>query len=123
MRTATLVFVVALAAAGACRTGPPPGGAAIPPPGSVTQPVYIDVRTAEEFASGHVVGALHIPHDQMEARWEELAAYKDKDLVLYCRSGRRSGLALTVLKEKGFTKVENGGGLADVRARGVPVTK
>lgn len=85
------------------------------------RPVYVDVRTPEEYASGHVSGAILIPHDQMAARWQELEAYRDTPVVVYCRSGRRSDLALQVLKEKGFTNVENGGGLDDLQGQGVPV--
>jgi rhodanese-related sulfurtransferase len=86
------------------------------------QPVaaYVDVRTPEEFASGHVAGAINIPHDQMSARYNELAAFYYSPIVVYCQSGRRAGLALEVLKEKGFTKAVNGGGVADMRETGVP---
>jgi phage shock protein E len=83
--------------------------------------VYVDVRTPEEYAEGHVVGAINIPHDQMAARWSELDAYKGKPMVVYCRSGRRSAIALEVLREHGFTAAENGGGLDDLRAKGVAV--
>src|SRR5512133_465857 len=85
--------------------------------------VYVDVRTPEEFAAGHVRGAVNIPHTEMEDRWQELQAYKDKPIVVYCRTGRRSALAEGVLEEKGFTKVENGGRLSDLESEGVPVTR
>lgn len=85
--------------------------------------LYVDVRTPEEFASGHVVGAINIPHDQMEARWEELAEHQDRPVVVYCRTGRRSGIALDVLQQKGFTQVENGGGLDELVAEGMPTTE
>jgi phage shock protein E len=88
---------------------------------SASKPVYVDVRTAEEYASGHVAGAIHIPYDEMPARWQELESYRDSSLVLYCRSGRRSGIAIDVLEEKGFKKLENGGGIDDLRSQGVAV--
>ena len=87
------------------------------------QPVYVDVRSPEEFATGHVAGAINIPHDQMEARWGELAAYRDEPLVVYCRSGRRSGLAIDVLRSRGFSRLENGGGFEELAAAGVPAER
>ena len=64
--------------------------------------VVLDVRTAEEYAAGHVPGALNIAHDELEARLAELTPHQAKDLVVYCRSGRRSQLALAVLAAHGF---------------------
>lgn len=67
--------------------------------------VVLDVRTAAEFEAGHVPGAHNVPHDQVKQRLGELAAWKDRDVVLYCRSGRRSGLAAQVLREAGFERL------------------
>lgn len=64
-------------------------------------PLVLDVRTQEEYAAGHVPGAVLIPHDQIETRITELG--EPRALVVYCKSGRRSGLAETVLKKHGFT--------------------
>ena len=86
-------------------------------------PLYVDVRTAEEFASGHVAGALNIPHSAMQRRWKELEPYKDKQLIVYCRSGRRSAIALEVLRGKGFSKVENGGAFERLAAKGIPTAR
>jgi phage shock protein E len=122
-RTVSLHLCLAaalLAVACGPTKAPAPAGTT---PASSAERVYVDVRTAEEFNSGHVSGAVNIPHDQMQARWTELAAYKDTPVVLYCRSGRRSGLALEVLRKQGFTHVENAGGLDQLAARGVPVSK
>lgn len=85
--------------------------------------VYVDVRTPEEFAAGHVQGAINIPHTEMRERHEELDRYDDEQIVVYCRSGRRSGIAQRILQEEGFTNVENGGGLSDLQAEGVPTTR
>ena len=68
-------------------------------------PLIVDVRSPGEYAAGHVPGALNIPYDQMAVRANEIAAHKDEDVVLYCRSGRRSGIAAKVLAEQGFTKL------------------
>lgn len=67
--------------------------------------VILDVRTPEEYAAGHVPGAINVSHDQVEARLPELSAYRSKDVVVYCRSGRRTGLALDVLKANGFERL------------------
>ncbi|HEY6908872.1 MAG TPA: rhodanese-like domain-containing protein [Myxococcales bacterium] len=64
----------------------------------------VDVRTPDEFATGHVPGALNIPYDQMAQRHAELGPPSTPVLV-YCQSGRRSGLAIATLREKGFTDI------------------
>ena len=65
----------------------------------------LDVRTPQEFAEGHVPGAVNVPHDQLASRLGEVP--KDKDVVLYCRSGRRSTLAGDVLAANGYTRVSH----------------
>jgi rhodanese-related sulfurtransferase len=67
--------------------------------------VILDVRTPEEFAQGHVPGAKNIPHDQLANRIAEVMGDKDKEIVLYCRSGRRAGMAAEILKANGFEKL------------------
>jgi rhodanese-related sulfurtransferase len=62
--------------------------------------LVIDVRSPEEFAAGHVPGAVNIPHDLVASRLAEIP--KDKEVVLYCRSGRRSGLAAETLEANGY---------------------
>ena len=63
----------------------------------------LDVRTPEEYAAGHVPGAVNVPYDQVASHLAEIP--KDKDVVLYCRSGRRTGLAAEVLEANGYTKL------------------
>jgi rhodanese-related sulfurtransferase len=67
--------------------------------------VVLDVRTAEEFAAGHVPGARNVSHEQLASRIDELAAARDKQVVLYCRSGRRTLLAEDVLRKAGFKRL------------------
>lgn len=67
--------------------------------------VVLDVRTPEEFAAGHVPGARNIPHDALAARIAELDSARDADIVVYCRSGRRSQIAIETLSAKGFTRL------------------
>ena len=64
----------------------------------------LDVRTPEEFASGHVPGAVNIPYDQVASRVAEIP--KDKEVVLYCRSGRRAGLAAAELEKAGYEDLQ-----------------
>jgi rhodanese-related sulfurtransferase len=66
-------------------------------------PFVLDVRAPEEFVTGHVPGAVNIPYDQVAARLAEVP--KDKDVVLYCRSGRRAGMAAEVLARNGYAKL------------------
>jgi phage shock protein E len=98
----------------------PPGAAEAQPPGAAV--LYVDVRTPAEYASGHVTGSLNIPVEEMERRWQELEPYRDQQVVLYCRTGRRSALAMDVLKSKGFKLLENGVNLDRMAARGLPVS-
>lgn len=67
--------------------------------------VILDVRTPEEYAAAHVPGAVNVSHDQVAARLPELSAYKSKDVVVYCRTGRRTNLALELLKANGFERL------------------
>lgn len=85
--------------------------------------VYLDVRTPGEFAAGHVQGTLHIPVDELERRARELEPYRDRKIVVYCRTGRRSAAAIDLLAARGFDRLENGGGLNSMAARGLTVTR
>jgi phage shock protein E len=67
--------------------------------------VVLDVRTPAEFAAGHVPGARNVSHDLLASRLGELGALRDRDVVLYCRTGRRVVLAEDVLRKAGFTKL------------------
>lgn len=86
------------------------------PVGLAQEGVWIDVRSASEYARGHVAGATLIPHDNIEAGVEELQLEKDTPILLYCRSGNRSGKAQKRLEALGYTNVTNLGGLEDARA-------
>jgi phage shock protein E len=65
----------------------------------------LDVRTPEEFAAGHVPGAVNVPHDQLPNRLADVP--RDKDVVVYCRSGRRSQIAADILTTNGFRRVSH----------------
>lgn len=68
-------------------------------------PLVLDVRTPDEYVSGHVPGAVNIPHDQLAQRLAEVP--KDRDVVLYCRSGRRTEIAGQVLTGNGYTRLQH----------------
>ncbi len=73
-------------------------------------PLWIDVRTAEEYAGGHVTEAVNIPYEEIVARIGEVTTDRDAEIYLYCRSGRRSGIAMKALEAEGFSRVVNIGG-------------
>ncbi len=73
----------------------------------------VDVRSPMEFKMEHIPGALNIPLEQVIGRVEEFRTMS-KPLVLYCRSGNRSGMAMAMLKAAGLNQVYNGGGLYDM---------
>lgn len=72
--------------------------------------LVVDVRTPGEFHSGHLPMAKLIPVNQVSSRIAEFGSNKDRAIVVYCRSGSRSGKAESILKAAGFTNVHNGGG-------------
>jgi len=73
--------------------------------GTDAAPLILDVRSAAEYAEGHIPGAVNLPHDQMKARAEEIGTHRDQEIVLYCRSGRRSAIAAQTLAAEGFTRL------------------
>ncbi|SHI09088.1 rhodanese-like domain-containing protein [Ferrimonas marina] len=76
--------------------------------------VLIDVRTPEEFADGHLAGAQNLPYDSIADTIDSLGLEPGHQVVVYCRSGRRSGIATQVLMGMGYS-VTNGGGLEEMR--------
>ncbi len=86
--------------------------------------VILDVRTPEEYAGGHIEAALNIAYDQLPARGAELAHARDKDIVVYCRSGRRTAIAAETLHKLGFSRVLHlDGDMLAWRAARRPVSK
>lgn len=84
--------------------------------------LILDVRTPEEYAAGHVENAVNIPHDQLAERLPEIERYAQAPVVIYCRSGRRAGLAAEVLHEAGFTNLRHlTGDMEGWIAAGLPV--
>lgn len=71
----------------------------------------VDVRTPQEFATGHIPGAVNMPVQDLERRMGELTG-KDRPVVLYCRSGARSSNAARMLKNAGYAKVHDLGAMS-----------
>jgi rhodanese-related sulfurtransferase len=69
--------------------------------------ILLDVRSEEEFKAGHIKGALNISHNAIEQHLEKLSGYKDKTVVVHCRSGRRAQAAEAVLQANGFTQLRH----------------
>lgn len=81
--------------------------------------IWIDVRSAEEFNSGHLQNAVNIPHDQIIEGIKSVSSDKSAPINLYCRSGRRAEVALNELKKAGYTNVTNHGGYDDLVKKGL----
>ena len=72
--------------------------------------ILIDVRTAEEYASGHIPSAINIPYDIIS---DNMPTENSDDLIIvYCRSGRRSGIAQKAINDLGFTNIYDFGGVS-----------
>lgn len=86
-----------------------------------TEANVIDVRTPEEYEEGHVEGSINVDLSS-PAFFDELEKLDpDQAYVVYCRSGNRSAEAVKIMKEQGFTDVEDGGGLDDMEDAGYRV--
>jgi rhodanese-related sulfurtransferase len=84
--------------------------------------VLIDVRERDEWAAGHVAGATHIPLADLPTRLDEVP--RDQPILLFCRSGNRSGKATAFLRQQGYTQAANvEGGIIAWQGAGLPVTR
>ncbi len=75
--------------------------------------LLVDVRTPEEYASGHIPGAENIEYTGIVAAFEKRGVPKDQTVYLYCRSGNRSSLAARALANAGYTGIVDFGGIID----------
>jgi len=67
----------------------------------------LDVRSVEEYQEGHIKGAVNISHSTLADNLAQLAKSKDTMVIVYCRSGRRAGIAEGILRDNGFTNVKH----------------
>ena len=87
------------------------------------QGVVLDVRPHKEFAAGHIVDALNIPHDKLASRIAELEKHKDKTLIVVDAMVQHAGVVCGVLRKAGFEASRLGGGIASWRGDNLPVVK
>ena len=81
---------------------------------------FIDIREQEEFDQARIPGAKLLPMSEINRRIDELP--KDREVVIYCRTGNRSSYLLTILVQHGFSNLINlDGGIVDWHGRGYPV--
>jgi rhodanese-related sulfurtransferase len=87
--------------------------------------VVVDVRTAQEFKGelGHIPCSILVPLQDIEAKPDTLARYKEKEIIAVCRSGRRSLNAATILTAKGFKVKSMSGGMTEWNRLKYPVKK
>lgn len=75
--------------------------------------IILDVREQDEFDAGHIPGAILLPYTEIESKAEDVLPDKDKQILVYCRSGRRSKIAAEALVKLGYTNVKEFGGIID----------
>jgi len=86
--------------------------------------VILDVREDKEFVTGHLPNAKHIPLGQLAARLKDVEKFKNKPIVVNCRSGARSATACGILRKNGFEEVYNlKGGINAWQQANMPVEK
>ncbi len=73
--------------------------------------LVVDVRSPEEYKAGHVTYAINVPIDTFKENYTKLEAWKNKPVILYCNSGKKSGEAAQILVDNGYTDVTNADGV------------
>lgn len=82
----------------------------------------LDVRTSEEYQSGHIPSAINISHSELAEHISKLPNNKAANIIVYCRSGRRAAVAEQLLRKHGFTKVSHlTGDMLAWQAAGLPL--
>jgi rhodanese-related sulfurtransferase len=86
--------------------------------------LVVDVRDTGEYEAGHIAGARHVPEKQLAERLKDLEKFKERALIVVCRSGVRSSVAVQVLRRNGFNESVNlRGGIAAWEQAGMPLEK
>jgi len=75
--------------------------------GSGSAPVVLDVRSPEEYAAGHIPGAINIPHSELATRLAEIPGAKSTEIVVHCQAGGRAATAEKILVQEGYTDVRD----------------
>jgi len=85
--------------------------------------IWLDVREASDFSGGHMVDAVHIPHNQIESQWETLEKHRDKTIIVVDKLGQQAGRVGRQLGNRGFTVRRLTGGIAEWRNQNLPLVK
>lgn len=91
----------------ACAAGPQPGPGMVTAAPVAAAAVVIDVRDEAEWKAGHLEGAVLIPHDRIAERIGAVVPDKQTRIYLYCRTGRRTGIAFEALRKAGYGNLIN----------------
>lgn len=122
----TLVAVFAIAACDSTEADAAPAAYTVSPADAVAMiesgdRTVIDVRSPDEFAQAHVVGAMNIDVEGSDFADRIAELDPDEPYLVYCRSGNRSALAAEQMAEAGIVDIADAGGLADLARAGAPV--
>lgn len=115
-----VVAVMAVAGCGASAGSTAPEVEAASVVDMVESRIVIDVRTPAEYAAGHIAGAQNINVEAADFGSKLASLDKDGSYLVYCHSGRRSGIAAAQMASAGFTDIVDGGAMADLIAAGAP---
>lgn len=86
-----------------------------------TANIVLDVRTMQEHLEARIGETMLIPVQELEERMHELDRYKNKRIIVYCRSGNRSGRATSILREQGFDAYNMTGGIIGWKSEKLPI--
>jgi phage shock protein E len=111
-RKTTAVMLIALAGALVGCLGPKGGKMKL-----LNNAVLLDVRQADEFNAGHIKGAVLVPHDMIAEKIGAVVPDKNTPVYIYCRSGRRSAIAVKAMKKLGYTNLTDLGGMEEAKKR------
>jgi phage shock protein E len=111
-RKTTAVMLIALAGAVVGCFGPKGGKMKLP-----DNAVLLDVRQADEFDAGHIEGAVLVPHDTIAKKVGSVVPDKNTPVYVYCRSGRRSAIAVETMRKLGYTNLTDLGGMDEAKKR------
>ena len=92
--------------------------------GNSVHSIIIDVRTQEEWDNGYIEDAIHIPLSIISEDIDKFVKSYDEEILLYCRSGNRSGKAKEILEKLGYSNAINIGGISDIKKlKGLKIIK
>ena len=89
---------------------------------ALAEATWIDVRSTWEHKLGSIPGDPNVPHDEIAEVIGTLVPDKSSEIVLYCRSGGRAGVAQQTLEQLGYTNVRNAGSIEEARQQRAPAS-